>query len=115
MPNNLSIYLYPCTSGLYACTSELYLCTSGIYPCTSGEIESNTKCLSNTKAVGLDGFSMKVIKYIINDIYVPLSAAFNSSFVAEVFPDALKHPKVVSVFKSGDKFNSTNYRPISVP
>ena len=55
---------------------------------------------------------MKVIKYIIKDIYVPLPAAFNSSFVAGVFPDALKHAKVVSVFKSGDKFNITNYRPI---
>ena len=57
---------------------------------------------------------MKVIKYIINDIYVPLSAAFNSSFVAGAFPDALKHAKVVPVVKSGDKFNMTNYRSISV-
>ena len=102
MPNNLSIYLHPCTSGLYPCTS-------GLYPCTSGEIESITKCLSNTKAVGLDGLSMKVIKYIIKDIYVPLSAAFNSLFVAGVFPDALKHAKVVP-----DKLNITNCRPISV-
>ena len=58
---------------------------------------------------------MKVIKYIIKDIYVPLSAAFNNSFVARVFPDALKHANVVPVFKNGDKFNITNYRPISVP
>ena len=78
MLNNLSIYLYPCTSG---------------------EIESTIKCLLNTKAVGLDGFSMKVIKYIIKDIYVPQSAAFNSSFVAGVFPVALKHATVVPVLK----------------
>ena len=135
MPNNLCIYLYPCTSGIYPCTSgrypctsdlypgsssiypctsDLYPCTSDLYPCTSGEIESITKCLSNTKAVSLDGFSMKQIKYIIKDIYVPLSAAFNSSFVAGVFSDALKHAKVVPVFKTGEKFNITNYRPISV-
>ena len=53
-------------------------------------------------------FSIKVIKYIIKDIYVPLSTAFNSSFVAVVFPDALKYTKVVPVFKSDDKFNITN-------
>ena len=41
MSNNLSIYLYPCTSG---------------------QIESIAKCLLNTEAVGLDGFSMKVIE-----------------------------------------------------
>ena len=93
IPNNLSIYLYPCTSG---------------------EIESITKCLLNTKAVSLDGFPMKLIKYIIMDIYVALSAIFNSSFVAEVFPDTLKHAKVIPVFKSGDKFNITNSLPISV-
>ena len=58
---------------------------------------------------------MKVIKYIIKDIGIPLSAAFNSSFLAGVFRDALKHAKVVSAFKSGDKFNINNYRPISVP
>ena len=57
---------------------------------------------------------MKVIKYIIKDIYVLLSAAFNSLFVAGVFPDALKYAKVVPVFKYGDKFNITIYRPISV-
>ena len=62
----------------------------------------------------IDGFSINVIKYIIKDIYVPLSAAFNISFEAGVFPDALKHAKVVPVFKSGDIFNITNYRPISV-
>ena len=70
--------------------------------------------MSSTKVNSLDRFSMKVIKYIIKDIYVQLSAAFNSSFLAGVFPDALKHAKVVPVFKSGDKFNITNYRPISV-
>ena len=70
--------------------------------------------MSNTKAAGLDGFSIKVIKYIIKDIYVPLSAAFNSLFVTGVFPDALKHAKVVHVYKSCDTFNITNYRPISV-
>ena len=70
--------------------------------------------MSNTKAVGLDGFSMKVIKYIIKNIYVPLSAAFNSSFTAGVFPDDLTYAKIIPVYKSGDKFNITNYRPISV-
>ena len=60
-----------------------------LYPCTSGEIESITKRLSNTKAIGFDGFWMKVIKYIIKDIYVPISEAANSSFLAAVFPDDL--------------------------
>ena len=83
-----------------------------VYSCTSGEIESVTKCLSSTKEVSLDGFAMKVIKYLIKAIYLPLSAAFNSSFLAGVFPDALKHAKVAPVIKS-DKFMITNYRPIS--
>ena len=78
------------------------------------KLEVLLKSLSSTKVVGLDEFSMKVIKYIIKDIYVRLSAAFNSSFVAGIFLDALKHAKLVPVFNSGDKFNISNYSHITV-
>ena len=92
----------------------LILFISVYYCCCCYALVVKLKVLLNTKAVGLDGFSMKVIKYITKDIYVPLSIAFISSFVAGVFPDALKLAKVGPVFKSGNKFNITNSRPISV-
>ena len=55
-----------------------------LFPCTNVEIEYIARDLSNTKSIGLDGFSMKVIKSIISNISVPLSTSFNSSLI-EVF------------------------------
>ena len=85
-----------------------------MFPCTNVEIKNIVKDLSNTKSIGLDGFSIKVIKSIISNIYVPLSKSFNSSIIAGIFPDSLKHAKVISAFKCDDKSIINNYRPISV-
>ena len=38
----------------------------------------------------------------------------NSSFQNGIFPDELKIAKVIPIFKSEDKADITNYRPISV-
>ena len=43
--------------------SSMYL-----FPCTKVEIENIVRDLSNTKSIGLDSFSMKVIKSIISNI-----------------------------------------------
>ena len=50
----------------------------------------------------------------MSNISVPLSKSFNSSLIGGIFPDSLKHAKVIPVFKCDDKFNINNYRPISV-
>lgn len=36
------------------------------------------------------------------------------SFNTGVFPDKMKGAKVIPLFKSGDRYNLTNYRPISL-
>ena len=40
---------------------------------------------------------------------------FNVSVQQRVFPDSLKIAKVTPIFKSGEKDNVSNYRPISIP
>ena len=89
--------------------SSMYL-----FPCTNVEIENIVRDLSNTKSICLDGFSMQVIKSIISNISVPLPKSFNSSLIASIFPDYLKHAKVIPVFKCDDKSIINNYRLISV-
>ena len=85
-----------------------------LFPCTSIEIENIVRDLSNTTSIGLDGFSMKVIKSIISNILVPLSKSFNSSLIAGIVPDYLKHATVIPALKCDDKSVINNYRSISV-
>ena len=61
-----------------------------LFPCTNVEIENIVRDLSNTKSIGLDGSSMKVIKSIISNISVTLFKSFNSSLIAGIFSDSLK-------------------------
>jgi len=85
-----------------------------IEPCTENEIITVTKNFSNSKGIGLDGYSVKVVKHVINEIANPLCKIFNQSFVTGIFPDKLKHARVTPIFKSDDKLLVNNYRPVSV-
>ena len=49
-----------------------------------------------------------------NKIALPLSNAINECFNSGKFPDDLKFARVTAIFKSGDRTDPTNYRPISV-
>ena len=85
-----------------------------LYPTDESEICSIAKLFKNNKAPGLDEYSPKVIKHVISYISEPLCHIFNQSMREGIFPDELKKAKVTPVFKSGDKRDFTNYRPISV-
>ena len=65
-------------------------------------------------SAGPDNISTKVLKLILPTISLPLCHLFNLSLQTGFVPHQLKTAKVVPVFKSGDKHNFTNYRPISL-
>ena len=48
---------------------------------------------------GHDGFSVKLIRGIINSIFAPFSKIINKSFKSGVFLDALKKVRIVPVFQ----------------
>ncbi|TLM24618.1 hypothetical protein FEC38_18930, partial [Acinetobacter baumannii] len=49
------------------------------------------------------------------DIIAPhLASIFNDCIRCGVFPDLMKHSKVIPLFKSGSTDDPSNYRPISV-
>ena len=54
-----------------------------------------------------------MIKSVIDSISEPISFLFNQSIENGVFPSKLKCARVVPVFKSGNKCEIKNYRPIS--
>ena len=58
--------------------------------------------------------SMFVLKKVIHSIIEPLVYNCNKSLETGVFPDQLKIAKVVPIFKSGEKNQYNNYRPVSL-
>ena len=56
----------------------------------------------------------KIIKSIKLSILLTLTALINISFVNSIFPDCLKIPKVVPIYKKNDVNDPSNLSPISV-
>jgi hypothetical protein len=55
-----------------------------------------------------------MIKFIGNEIAVPLAHIFNLSLGSGTFPEQLKQSRVIPIFKSGNHLECDNYRPISL-
>ena len=75
------------------------------------------RCISRlptNKSPGYDDLTGFIVKRIAPHILDPLLKLFNNSFTSGVVPDNMKIPRVVPVFKSGDRHITSNYRPISV-
>jgi len=56
----------------------------------------------------------KTIKSCASLISIPLSYIYNYSLHTVIFPDHLKMAVVKPLYKMGDKFEISNYRPISL-
>ena len=70
-----------------------------IVPCTSNEIQTVVANFSNSNGIGIDGFLIRPIKFVIEYLAKSLASIFNKSFQTGVFPDRLKHAKITSVHK----------------
>ena len=79
---------------------------------TGHEIIEFAKSLKNSSP-GWDSIPANIAKPSIEYYIKPLSRLVHSSFECGMFPDELKMAKVIPIFKSGDKTDITNYRPIS--
>lgn len=63
---------------------------------------------------GADGICSKILKAIVNVIAEPFAHIINLSLQCGVVPCQTKVAKIIPVYKSGDKSDFQNYRPISI-
>ena len=63
---------------------------------------------------GLGVIHVRIIKASADLLAAPLSNICNVSFCTGSVPDKLKISEVLPIYKSDDKANFTNYRPISI-
>ncbi len=72
------------------------------------------KNISPKKSTDVDGISCFLLKFVKDEISLPLSHIFNISLKRGVYPDKFKMSRVVPIFKAGDSLSTDNYRPISL-
>jgi len=83
-------------------------------PTDPQEITTIIKLLAPKKSTGMDNISSWLLKELNSVINVPLSILINKSMQQGIFPDKLKIAKIIPIFKSKDKEQFNNYRPISL-
>ena len=83
-------------------------------PLSPDELENAFKSLQSNKSPGINEIDVNVLKEVFDIIKPILRHIFNWSILEGKFPDQLKIAKVTPVFKTGDKTDPGNYRPISV-
>ena len=78
------------------------------------EISKLIERLPNKKSSGYDNIDNILLKAIKNELVVLLSMIFNKSINQGIFPTCMKLAEVVPLFKSKDRSEKSNYRPISL-
>ncbi len=83
-------------------------------PASEEEIINIVSKFSNKQSCGHDGISMSTVKSIIHSISDPFTCICNKSFQTGIFPDEMKIAKIVPLFKTGNRKEFSNYRPVSI-
>ena len=70
--------------------------------------------MKSTKATGLDGISARLLKDAAPEVSESITYIINLTISTSTIPSEWKTAKVTPIYKSGDKSDPNNYRPISV-
>jgi len=81
---------------------------------TTYEINKILKSLKTKNSYGYDEKPIKILKLSVPFIISPLTYICNKSLSSGEFPERVKYAIIKPVYKKGDKFLTTNYRPISL-
>ena len=80
-------------------------------PTNNSEVLKEINQLKNKATIDI---TVSLLKHIKQKIVKGLVIIFNKSFEEGCFPELLKIAKVISIYKSEDPTNPSNYRPISL-
>lgn len=88
--------------------------TMYLYPTNETEVRKVIKELKLKKSPGLDNIRTEVLKKVETEIATPITYLINRCFETECIPKLLKVGLIKPLYKSGDKLEIINYRPISL-
>ena len=78
------------------------------------EILKYINLMKKSKSPGPDGVYPTHLKELKNELAKPLRAIFNRSLEDGVVPVDFKRANVTPIFKNGNRYEATNFRPISL-
>ena len=70
--------------------------------------------LNPAKACGPDGIGPRVLRELADILAGTLTTLFQSSLDKGVVPDDWKRANVCPIYKKGEKYQASNYRPVSL-
>ena len=85
-----------------------------MYPTNVNEMSQLIQKLLNKKSSGYDKINNILLKKISDGILLPLTEVMNKSLKEGIFPEKMKHADVCPLYKSKDRLDYNNYRPISL-
>ena len=88
--------------------------TFNFCPIVPEQISDILKNLNVNKATGHDFIPLKGLKYVEPALHHPLCVLFNDFLSKGTLPTKWKEGEITPVYKKGDQFDKTNYRPVSV-
>lgn len=77
-------------------------------------VKIRLKNLDATKGPGPDGIPALFFKETAESLHKPITHIYNACLQEGIFPNIWKKANIIPVYKSGDKHNVENYRPISI-
>ena len=83
-------------------------------PITRTEIDKLIRTIVPKKSSGHDQISNDLITQLRPSLIVPLKIIFNKSITEGIFPSQMKYADVTPLYKSKERQEKSNYRPISL-
>lgn len=89
-------------------------CTMTLRQVSEEEVRLCVSGLRGGSAPGVDGITANILKENIDSLIRPLVHIINLSITSGTFPNSFKTAKVIPIYKSKEKSEYSNYRPISL-
>ena len=80
-------------------------------PVTESKMKNIVNMFSKKKTVGVHSIPTNILKEYKKNRYIPLAYIVHISLKSGIFPELCKIAHVIPVYKKGDQFDCSNYRP----
>ena len=88
--------------------------TMFVYPTDEFEVSKILKNVKSKKNTGEDGISNEMLKCCSPKLEPHFATLFNNCIEEGIFLDCFKRAKVIPFYKTGDRKDPRNYKPISL-